>query len=114
MRDNKGIGNLRDLFMYAPNGKPDGIKILQLREGATKDDFFNLKKASRDDLLSAHRVPLQMMGIFQDSAGGLGKVVKAAEVFVRNELMPSQERMKDLNGWNNLEVMNFNNFSLME
>ncbi len=40
MRDTKGLGNFRNLFMYAPNGKPDGIKILPLSEVATKDDFL--------------------------------------------------------------------------
>ncbi len=46
MRDTKGVGNFRNLFMYAPNGKPDGIKIMPLSEVATKDDFFNIKKAT--------------------------------------------------------------------
>ncbi len=54
-------------------------------------------RASRDDLLSAHRVPPQMMGIIPDSAGGFGDAVKAAQMFVRNELTPLQERMKELN-----------------
>ncbi|WP_067703875.1 hypothetical protein [Erwinia sp. ErVv1] len=49
MRDTKGLGNFHHLFMYAT----DGIKILPLSEVTTKDDFFNIKKASRDDLLSA-------------------------------------------------------------
>ena len=75
MRDTKGLGNFRNLFMYAPNGKPDGIKILPLSEVATKDDFFNIKKASRDDMLSAHRVPPQMMGIIPDNSGGFGDAV---------------------------------------
>jgi len=97
MRDTKGIGNFRNLFMYAPNGKPDGIKILPLSEVATRDDFFNIKKASRDDLLSAHRVPPQMMGIIPDNTGGFGDAVKASQVFVRNELTPLQERMKEIN-----------------
>jgi len=96
MRDTKGVGNFCNLFMYAPNGKPDGIKILPLSEVATKDDFFNIKKASRDDLLAAHRVPPQMIGIIPDNAGD---VVKAAQVFVRNELTPLQERMKEINTW---------------
>lgn len=74
MRDTKGLGNFHNLFMYAPNGKPDGIKILPLSEVATKDDFFNIKNASRDDLLSAHRVPPQMMGIIPNNTGGFGDV----------------------------------------
>jgi len=107
MRDTKGLGNFRNLFMYAPNGKADGIKILPLSEVATKDDFFNIKKASRDDLLSAHRVPPQMMGIIPDNAGGFGDIEKAAQVFVRNELTPLQERIKELNDWIGKEVILF-------
>ncbi|MBF6636206.1 phage portal protein [Rouxiella silvae] len=112
MRDTKGLGNFRNLFMYAPNGKADGIKILPLSEVATKDDFFNIKKASRDDLLSAHRVPPQMMGIIPDNAGGFGDVEKAAKVFVRNELTPMQERMKEINQWMGVEVVKFHPYQL--
>lgn len=112
MRDTKGVGNFRNLFMYAPNGKPDGIKILPLSEVATKDDFFIIKKASRDDLLAAHRVPPQLMGIIPDNAGGFGDVVKAAQVFVRNELTPLQERMKEINEWMGEEVIAFRGYSL--
>ena len=107
MRDTKGLGNFRNLFMYAPNGKPDGIKIVPLSEVATKDDFFNIKKASRDDLLAAHRVPPQMMGIIPDNSGGFGDAVKASQVFVRNELTPLQERMKEINRWVGEEVIQF-------
>ncbi|WHU84796.1 phage portal protein [Pantoea agglomerans pv. betae] len=112
MRDTKGLGNFRNLFMYAPNGKPDGIKILPLSEVATKDDFFNIKKASRDDLLSAHRVPPQMMGIIPDNNGGFGDAVKASQVFVRNELTPLQERFKEINSWIKEDVINFKEYTL--
>lgn len=86
MHDTKGLGNFRNLFMYAPNGKPDGIKILPLSEVATKDDFFNIRKASCTDLLSAHRVQPQMKGIIPDYSGKFGDEVKSAQVLVRNEL----------------------------
>jgi len=112
MRDTKGIGNFRNLFMYAPNGKKDGIQIVPLSEVATKDDFFNIKKSTRDDLLSAHRVPPQMMGIIPDNAGGFGDVEKAAQVFVRNELTPLQERMKEVSGWFVKDVINFREYKL--
>ncbi len=32
MRDSKGLGNFKNLFFYAPNGKADGIKIVPLSE----------------------------------------------------------------------------------
>lgn len=113
IRDTKGLGNFRNLFMYAPNGKPDGIKIVPLTEVATKDNFFNIKKASRDDLLSAHRVPPQIMGIIPDNCGGFGDAVKVAQVFVRNELTPLQERMKEINSWLDQEVIKFHSYELV-
>ncbi|HEJ7177338.1 TPA: phage portal protein [Serratia marcescens] len=111
MRDTKGLGNFRNLFMYAPNGKPDGIKILPLSEVATKDDFFNIKNATRDDLLSAHRVPPQMMGIIPNNTGGFGDVEKASQVFVRNELIHLQARMKEVNLFLKNEVIKFKNYT---
>nr|WP_314523535.1 phage portal protein [uncultured Lelliottia sp.] len=112
MRDSKGLGNFKNLFFYAPNGKADGIKIVPLSEVATKDDFFNIKKVSAEDLMSAHRVPPQMMGMMPNNSGGFGDVVKAAEVFVRNELSPLQERIKELNEWLGHEVLTFSKYSL--
>ncbi|MEC5345070.1 phage portal protein [Brenneria populi] len=114
MKDTKGLGNFKNLFFYAPNGKPDGIKIVPLSEVATKDDFFNIKNASRDDLLSAHRVPPQMMGIIPNNTGGFGDVEKASQVFVRNELTPLQERMKEVNAWLGMEVIAFKPYALKE
>ena len=107
MRDTKGLGNFRNLFMYVPNGKLDGINILPLSEVATKDDLFNIKKVSREDLLSAYCVPPQMMRIISDNSGGFGDAVKAAHVFVCNELTLPQERIKEINYWINEEVITF-------
>ena len=112
MRDSKGLGNFKNLFFYAPNGKADGIKIVPLSEVATKDDFFNIKKVSAEDLMSAHRVPPQMMGMMPNNTGGFGDVVKAAEVFVRNELTPLQERLKAINLWLNDDVVSFKVYNL--
>ena len=107
MRDSKGLGNFKNLFFYAPNGKPDGIKIVPLSEVATKDDFFNIKKVSAEDLMSAHRVPPQLMGIMPNSSAGFGDVISAAKVFVRNELSPLQERLKEINEFVGVDVINF-------
>ena len=112
MTKSKGSGNFKNIFYHAPGGKADAIKIIPLSEVATKDDFFNIKNATRDDLLSAHRVPPQMMGIIPNNTGGFGDVEKAAKVFVRNELVPLQERMKELNEWVGEEVVRFTEYTL--
>jgi len=112
MRSSKGLGNFKNLFFYAPNGKPDGIKIVPLSEVATKDDFFNIKKVSAADLLDAHRIPFQLMGGKPENVGSLGDIEKVAKVFVRNELIPLQNRIKEVNLWLGEDIIRFKNYSL--
>jgi PBSX family phage portal protein len=103
----KGPGNFRNLFLYSPNGKKDGIQLIPISEVQAKDEFFNIKNVTRDDVLAAHRVPPQLMGMVPSNVGGFGDVEKAAAVFVRNELVPLQSRLKEVNDWLGLEVVRF-------
>lgn len=112
LKEAKGPGNFRNLFVYAPNGKKDGIQLIPVSEVAAKDDFLNIKNVTRDDQLAAHRVPAQLIGIVPNNAGGFGDVEKAARVFVTNELEPLQERLKELNDWLGIEVIKFEPYSL--
>jgi len=98
--------------MYSPNGKKDGIQIIPLSEVAAKDEFLNIKNVSRDDMLAVHRVPPQLMGIIPSNTGGFGDVEKASKVFVRNELIPLQKRLMELNEWLGDEVVDFQNYEL--
>jgi len=53
-----------------------------------------------------------MMGVIPNNTGGFGDVVKAAQVFVRNELTPLQERIKEVNEWIGAEVISFKPYEL--
>ncbi|WGM08245.1 phage portal protein (plasmid) [Arsenophonus nasoniae] len=112
LKSSKGLGNFRNLFLYAPNGKKDGIQTIPLSEAAAKDEFLNIKNVSRDDMLAAHRVPPQLMGIMPQNVGGFGDVQKAANVFICNELHPLQHKMQQLNEWLGEEVIQFTPYAL--
>lgn len=112
MKSVKGPGNFRNLFMYSPNGKKDGIPIIQLSEVAAKDEFLNIKNVSRDDMMTAHRVPLQKMGIIPNNTGGPGDVEKASRVFVRNKQMPLQKCFEELNDFLGEDVIRFAPYTL--
>ena len=107
LRLSKGPGNFRNLLMYAPNGKPDGIKLLPISEVAAKDEFFNIKAVSRDDQLAACRVPPNLIGIVPTNTSGFGNITDAARVFARNEVQPLQERFREINQWLGEDVMAF-------
>ena len=93
----KGPGNFRNLFLYAPNGKKDGVQIIPISEVAAKDEFLNIKNVTRDDILAAHRVPPQLIGLVPANAGGFGDVAKARDVFFESEIIPLQRRFEALN-----------------
>ena len=108
----KGPGNFRNVFMYAPKGKKDGIQLLPVSEVAAKDEFWNIKSVTRDDQLASHRVPPQLMGIIPSNTGGFGDVEKAALVFARNEVKPLQDRLLAINEWVGEEVVRFAPYTL--
>ena len=112
LKNSKGPGNFRNLFMYAPNGSKDGLKLIPVSEVAAKDEFMNIKNVSRDDLLAALRIPPQLMGIVPQNAGGFGSLREAAEVWAINELEPIQARLQQVNDWLGEEVIRFKPFEL--
>lgn len=112
LRKSKGPGNFRNLFVYAPNGRKDGIQLIPVSEVAAKDEFFNIKNVTRDDLLAAHRVPPQLLGIVPANNGGFGAADTAANVFARNEIEPLQARFMELNAWLGEEVVRFTPYAL--
>lgn len=107
LRDSKGPGNFRNLFMHVPNGKKDGIQLIPISEVAAKDEFLGIKNVTRDDVLAAHRVPPQLLGVIPSNTGGFGDVAKAAEVFHAHEILPLQAKLQEVNEWIGEEVIRF-------
>lgn len=112
LKDSKGPGNFRNLFLYSPNGKKDGVQIIPISEVAAKDEFFNMKNVTRDDQLAGHRIPPQLMGIIPQNAGAFGDVEKAARVFVANELEPLQAALLSINEFAQEEIVRFRPYTL--
>ncbi len=112
LKESKGPGNFRNLFMYSPNGKKDGLQVIPVSEVAAKDEIFNIKNVTRDDMLAAHRVPPQLMGIIPTNSGGFSSPDVAAQVFARNELEPLQNKFLELNDWIGEEVVRFKDYEI--
>lgn len=107
MRNAKGPGNFRNLFVYAPGGKKEGLQLIPVSEVAAKDEFGGIKNITRDDMLASLRIPPQLMGIVPQNAGGFGSIRDASVVWAANELQPLQARLLRLNEWIGEEVIRF-------
>lgn len=110
LKDSKGPGNFRNLFVYSPTGKKDGIQLIPVSEVAAKDEFNSIKNQTRDDVLASLRIPPQLMGIVPQNAGGFGSIKEAAQIYAANELEPIQARLQQVNDWLGEEVITFRSF----
>lgn len=112
LREAKGPGNFRNLFVYSPNGKKDGMQVIPVSEVAARDEFNSIKNQTRDDVLAGLRIPPQLMGIVPQNAGGFGSVREAAEVWAVNELEPLLARLAQVNEWLGEQVLRYKEFEL--
>jgi len=113
LANTKGVGNFRNLFLHVPGGKKEGLQLIPIGEAAAKDEFLGIKNTTRDDMLAAHRVPPQLLGVVPANAGGFGDVEKAADVFFRNEIEPLQARFLEVNEWVGEEAVAFQPYDLL-
>lgn len=97
MRMAKGPGNFRSLFFHSPNGKESSIKIIPIAEAGAKDEFLGIKSASAADIMAAHRVPPQLMGIVPAQGSAFGNPIDAVKMFERNEIRPLRDVFLDIN-----------------
>ena len=107
LRQAKGPGNFRNLFLHIPKGKKDGVQVIPVSQFAANDEFIGIKNASRDDMLAAHRMPPQLLGVVPTNSGGFGSITDAAKVFFAHEIVPLQARMREINDWLGLTAIDF-------
>lgn len=107
LRQSKGPGNFRNLFVHSPNGKDGGIKLIPVSEVAAKDEFLGIKNTTRDDVLAAHRVPPQLLGVVPANAGGFGSIRDATDAFYELEITPVQSAFDEVNHWLGLPAIAF-------
>lgn len=114
LENSKGSGNFKNLMIYTPGGKEKGLNVIPLAEVAAKDEFYNIKIASRDDQLAGHRMPPQLMGVMPNNTGGLGDIEKAAKVLYFNEIIYLQNLLKQINDTLGIEVVRFKDYGLLQ
>lgn len=107
LRNSKGPGNFRNLFLHVPDGQKDGVQLIPISDVKASDDFGTLKNTSRDDQLAGHRVPPQLLGIVPTNNGGFGDINSASNVFIENEIAPIMESLTELNTLIGEDVITF-------
>lgn len=114
LRSAKGVGNFKNVLVYIPKGKKDGIQIMPIADVTAKDEFSSVKNISRDDMLAAHRTPPQLIGVIPQNNGGLGSVKDARDAYYETEIVPIATRMLRANAWFGSQVLAFADYVLTD
>jgi PBSX family phage portal protein len=107
LKNSKGPGNFKNLFVHAPGGKEGSIKIMPIAEVGAKDEFLGIKNATRDDVLAAHRTPPSVLGIVPAQGSQLGKISEAVDMFFELEIRPLQMAFLEINDRLGFEAVRF-------
>lgn len=97
IRQSKGVGNFRSLFLNIPGGKPDSVKIIPVGDIATKDEFERVKNLTRNDVLAMWRINGALAGILPENNSGFGDLDKITRNNYENEVVPMQQVFLQLN-----------------
>ncbi|MDR6710272.1 MULTISPECIES: phage portal protein [unclassified Novosphingobium] len=111
IRQSKGAGNFKNMLIYSPGGKKDGVQILPIGNITAHDEFTAVKNISRDDMLAAHRMPPPLIGIIPQNSGGFGKVSEAIDTFYLTEIVPIIRRMLRMNDWFGVALLSFRDWT---
>lgn len=96
IRNAKGVGNFRSMFVNISGGHPDGLKVIPVGDTGTKDEFANIKNISAQDILTAHRYPPGLGGIIPSNAGGFGNPMLIRQAYREDEVYPMQNLIADM------------------
>ena len=95
---------------YYQNGAHAGYIMYVTDAAQSGTDVEALRDAMRSS--KGLGIPFQLMGGKPENVGSLGDIEKVAKVFVRNELIPLQDRMREVNAWAGQEVIRFKSYTL--
>ncbi|MET4706718.1 phage portal protein [Endozoicomonas lisbonensis] len=99
IRSSKGIGNFKNMFLHIPGGREKDIQILPVGDFSTKDELEKIKNISRGDIIAAHRMHPAMANVLPEGNVNFGDISKVDPVWRKNEVLPIQEQMLDINEW---------------
>lgn len=97
VRQGKGVGNFRSLYMHIPGGKEKGVQIIPVGDINQKDEFEKIKNISSNDVIVAHRVHPALVAIKPENTGGFGDIEKIEGTYKRTEVVAMTQPWLDLN-----------------
>jgi PBSX family phage portal protein len=86
VKEGKGIGNFKSMFVHSPNGHEKGFQVIPVGDISQKDEFYHIKNISSDDILASHRVNAALLAIPPKNQAGYGNLQDIHDVYIQTEV----------------------------
>ena len=107
LKASKGSGNFRNLLVHAPIGEGWQYQDPADRGGERHGRVPGIKSATAADVMAAHRVPPQLLGIVPAQGSVFGSPTDATAMFRQLEIEPIQATFLEINDQVGTEVVRF-------
>ncbi|BBN59312.1 phage portal protein [Hydrogenovibrio marinus] len=116
LNSQKGLGNFKNLFINGKGKDTDKTKpeLIPVGKIDARDEFLNIKNVSKGDILTAHRIPLELMSVVQDGFNTSTDLNKVDRIFYKNELLPIAESLIEVNDELRIDLLDINEYQAVE
>jgi PBSX family phage portal protein len=110
----KGLGNFKNMFVNGKGKDKEKPELIPVGQLDAKDEFSKMKNVTTGDILSAHRIPLDLMSIVREGFSPVGDLNKVDKMFHKNEIKPIGEILLELNDFAGFEVLQMKEYEVLE
>ena len=107
IREGKGAGNFRSLFINIPGGKEKAVQVIPVGDISQKDEFQRIKSISADDVIVGHGMQPALAGIRPEGNQSFGDIEKIVRVYVETDVKSMIQPFLDLNSQLGFEAFSF-------
>lgn len=104
----------KNLFVNAKGKDTKAPELKPIGQVEAKDSFKDVMNQTTNDVLSLHRVPLELMSVKREGITSSSDLNKVDRIFHKNELLPLIDSLSELNEFVGMEVVKANEYESIE
>lgn len=114
LKSGRGLGNFKNMYINGKGKDKEKPELIPVGQLDAKDEFSKMKNVTTGDVLSAHRIPLDLMSIVREGFSPVGDLNKVDKMFYKNEITPIVEILLELNDFAGCEVIKLKQYETLE
>lgn len=100
LKQSKGVGNFRSMFVNIPNSSAkEPLKLIPVGEVGSSDDLTEAQRVSKENVLGAWRMPEALSYSRSENGGSSGDIIKALKAHTELEIIPVFSQLEQINNY---------------